>query len=469
MFLKIKQNLNFNIIFKVVARSFCFIGLIFHTTQLLGIYWQGKTIVNVEIEKRINSTLPALTFCFTYGLSFEKLSNLDKSYEKLYKIYLDHLSDYYKNTSENAQDEMRSIYQSVVNKVLDRINKREFDIKVIFQNYTIDLISKQGHSFITIAIDGFVNDENKEKWQDYIGKPVEGYQVLADPDVLGIPEFYKCFTFFSALQKKWREFTLVDFEMIQFLIEYDLKSIPHHSSNGVFLSLHSPNTFPLNSLKDFKPYDINKDYMISYSEIFTKLMGRGYDTNCYEYDLDYKYANFNMRYDCLAWCYQKHINKDGTSISVAKSLIREDALGLLGKKDINYAYWSKSGPICLEECPKDCSFSYYSIEMEEIKGYHETDQCQLYLHHNKMPDIFITYLPKIILLNLICEFGGLLGIWLGISILVIIEDTKKLVQYFLKRNTFVTDNNFIPSISFSFTNLREVDRIRISRNSRRTH
>ena len=38
-----------------------------------------------------------------------------------------------------------------------------------------------------------------------------------------------------------------------------------------------------------------------------------------------------------------------------------------------------------------------------------------------MPDIIIKYLPQTTFLSLVCNFGGLLGMWLGLSVLNIFE------------------------------------------------
>ena len=52
----------------------------------------------------------------------------------------------------------------------------------------------------------------------------------------------------------------------------------------------------------FMPFDINKVYLISYSQIKTKLLAKPYDTNCKDYDINNIDPNLNMRSDCINQC-----------------------------------------------------------------------------------------------------------------------------------------------------------------------
>ena len=49
-------------------------------------------------------------------------------------------------------------------------------------------------------------------------------------------------------------------------------------------------------------------------------------------------------------------------------------------------------------------------------------QAGLKINHNEMPDITIRYIPEMPLLTFICNFGGILGMWLGISFYSIVEN-----------------------------------------------
>ena len=49
-----------------------------------------------------------------------------------------------------------------------------------------------------------------------------------------------------------------------------------------------------------------------------------------------------------------------------------------------------------------------------------------------MPDILIVHIPDICFISFVCNFGGLLGMWLGVSFLSIIDLIKSLFVKLIK-------------------------------------
>src|SRR5437868_13850491 len=94
--------------------------------------------------------------------------------------------------------------------------------------------------------------------------------------------------------------------MIKLDINPDFKVYPI-SRYSYSIALHSPNTFA--EEKDFTMLDIKQSQFYSYSQINTELQGYGYDTNCFDYDIDYKFQNFDMRYDCILNCVSIILNQ----------------------------------------------------------------------------------------------------------------------------------------------------------------
>ena len=68
------------------------------------------------------------------------------------------------------------------------------------------------------------------------------------------------------------------------------------------LAIHSPNSLPNFNVDKFIKIEHGTSYLKGYSEIQTKLLGSGFDTNCFDYDLDHKFANYNIRSDCITSC-----------------------------------------------------------------------------------------------------------------------------------------------------------------------
>ena len=76
---------------------------------------------------------------------------------------------------------------------------------------------------------------------------------------------------------------------------------------------------------------------------------------------------------------------------------------------------------CENQCRPDCKFSYYSIDKQR-KSKKDWDR-YLYLLHSPMPDLIIKYTRQMTFIAFVCNFGGLLGMWLGLSILTVCESS----------------------------------------------
>ena len=114
---------------------------------------------------------------------------------------------------------------------------------------------------------------------------------------------------FSALDKTFRK-TRIDLEEIQFALGFKMKWFPSRFFQKYYLSIHSPNSLPdLKVGKNFVELDSDGEYSITYSQISIDRLEPGYDTNCYDYDIDYKFGNFNMKSDCVASCYQDRMRQ----------------------------------------------------------------------------------------------------------------------------------------------------------------
>ena len=133
----------------------------------------------------------------------------------------------------------------------------------------------------------------------------------------------------------------------------------------------------------------------------------------------------------------------------------------------NYDYGGKKIK-CYDHCKKECQISYYILNhtvLEQatteketfnkiFKGKHYT-AIRIDIVHSTFPDILIIHLPEIPLSALICNFGGLLGMWLGISVLSCIDELlailKKIIIKLFRLNVcprfdiFYNFNNFLSS------------------------
>ena len=346
----------------------------------------------------------------------------------------------YKMMATEVQSELRRIYNQAIDEIFNQINNNSIDLNVIIQNYTIDLKTDSQERLITLLF-----DQNLEVYQEYtenyqenfIGNALETVTIARDYNMNWIT--LKCFTFFSSLQKKWRHFQMY-FKHLSIKIKNDLYSIPHENLEHIFVAFHSPNTYPDISDGHFKFFTWKYSMILIYSQLSTHLLPNGYEPFCNNYDLDYKHGNFNMRADCVAWCYQRRINELCKTNSFVPShfLFRKDKFNLLQNKKIEHCfngdkeYKSRIKVACYQECQIDCSSTYYNLESTWLRELNDTEQIELHIEHNNQPDIAIKYIPKITFLSLVCNFGGLLGMWLGVSILFIIEESKNIILNIIK-------------------------------------
>ena len=75
---------------------------------------------------------------------------------------------------------------------------------------------------------------------------------------------------------------------------------------------------------------------------------------------------------------------------------------------------------CLDNCQDDCSFKYYPFQLNNV-GKYETRKTKIILEHNELPDILVEQNPEMNFTTFVCNFGGLLGMLLGLSFLSIIK------------------------------------------------
>ena len=162
--------------------------------------------------------------------------------------------------------------------------------------------------------------------------------------------------------------------------------------------------------------------MILHSEVQTRLLGSGFDTNCFDYDLDHEFENYNMRSDCITSCIRHLSSKFGENI-ILDHLMRKEFYQ--NRKDIKAIFprindkeflsnIERNEIHCLQGCRKDCKFTYFINNYKEMDKY-SSKFSSIAIKHNNLPDILSTHSPEITFNAFICNFGGLLSLWLGLK------------------------------------------------------
>ena len=165
--------------------------------------------------------------------------------------------------------------------------------------------------------------------------------------------------------------------------------------------------------------------MIRYSMIKILRLGKDYDTNSRFYGQHYKY---DTRSDCFTSCVQNHHNTicNNTKLALMRTLVREKFISENRNKSFTncstFIQNHQDATIsCSKHCKLNCQYKHYPADIQKISEI-KNAQAQAYIEHNSMPDVMIKYIPETSLISFICNFGGLLGMWLGLSIMTIFKD-----------------------------------------------
>ena len=92
---------------------------------------------------------------------------------------------------------------------------------------------------------------------------------------------------------------------------------------------------------------------------------------------------------------------------------------------------------CISKCRLDCTFKYYDWQAQIMDLSFKDEWCKwatVMIKHNGSPDILVKHMPEIQFISFISNFGGLLGMWLGISVVMIFENSLKVFQKYLFLN-----------------------------------
>ena len=165
-----------NSLIKIICFLFSVIGLILHSTQLFSEYMSAKTVVNMEVRRIYDDTLPGITICFPFAMSMKRTAKLNNRTIQYYQQYDGLIKELDKNfTEENLENIM--IENSMIvklhdlqNKTKDALENWQGSMLDYFDNYTVD------HNQIKMIDDSKIHEG---KWTDgyksYLINPIESY------------------------------------------------------------------------------------------------------------------------------------------------------------------------------------------------------------------------------------------------------------------------------------------------------
>ena len=442
-------NFNKRNIIKYIFNIICIAGLIFQSKELLRGYLSGETVISMEIKHLDEEPIPSLTICISFGFSLHQVCKEDIfqiECEKYFKKIQEYFEIYYsKNESlkENLsriEYEFSDTYYDIRKKLL----AHNIDIVKFLRNHSINLhLSKEYDREINL-----VWAVGKSEINDSFIKKI--HRKFTDPiDSVIVPNYQvrKCFTLFSFLQEEWRSIKMKFVEIsIKLYITY--RTMPIYPKPDFTLAIHSPNTLPnFDEMASFHP---SKGHEFLISQINTELLEEGFDTDCFKYDLDYKHGNYNMFSDCITSCVQNYfMNKNCIVVGhlYRFQLLDQQNGSLRECHDEDYLaqfdyYLETYEYKCKMKCKKDCLFKYYTWTHKEFDQEEHDDKfvINVMVHHNYLPDVIIKYIEKTSFISFVCNFGGLLGMWLGLSIMVIFGSVNDIFIFLSAQGKLLAKN-----------------------------
>ena len=87
---------------------------------------------------------------------------------------------------------------------------------------------------------------------------------------------------------------------------------------------------------------------------------------------------------------------------------------------------------CHRLCKQDCNYSYFIYDINKINNYANADPTFKFslvtLQDNRLPDLFVRHIPETTFVAFVGNFGGLLGMWLRLSSLMIFDIAYKIIE-----------------------------------------
>ena len=287
---------------------------------------------------------------------------------------------------------------------------------------------------------------NKTKYQAifkyrFILKPIES---------VDIPQSFKCFTYFNEKRFSRRNYK-INLEEINILVKFSYHWFPYNKDCGISAAIHSPKIVPpRDTFYRVKQSTIHKFY---FSKIEEKRL-LNYD-KCRVYNISYD--DFETRSDCLEKCFINSIDLRCHNSFIIKRpylLFRNQLSNNRDRNKTNILecqnsiYYTYLSELCGNICQEDCHQAYYLTTIENKPKpfidpaiHSENQPLLLKIQTNSNPNILIQHFAEITFISLFCNFGGLIGMYLGISLQSVTREAFEITKKLLTKFTLIKISN----------------------------
>ena len=377
----------------------CSIGFIYQSQQLVLLYFSGRTIAEIRYEQQNQSPLPAITLRLPNLISIKNL--IENFPEKSQQISRYDIQNDYSNFLDNQS--------LTIGQMLNEISWKELNIT----KFVVEGIDSSNENVIMNATPSQVVS-------------------LAYPG--------KCSTLLSTVDQQYNSLRIQVIK-IELMVTFNLADTPpicnQAKSGQVDLVFHSAKNLANYESESLRVIQLKKYNLLRYSEVRTRLLPPPYDTNCKNYEPSY------MRSDCIGQCMLKQlVSKCGhqcLGMSEISIVLRDEVLNEYHKmkacnsdesNPVYQCYYrnnDKVRNVCDKECRPDCEDVVYKYDIESVDANIDQNVLHLKVKHYFWGDQVVQYRPIISFIQLMSDLGGLMGMWLGLSMVFIIDYVMHLV------------------------------------------
>ena len=423
----------------------CAIGLIIQLKELLDQYMKGRTVVNINYEHHNFHNIPGISICYPVALSMVKMAEKYPHLKPLYEDYKQRLDRMTETERQNmtSYKKLSEIYFKNFTKFIysgDVYKLNEMNL-VDFFEISVPLEGKERLRTLSVEIDGVsrqelengTNASNRNRVSD--DTPIES---LVFKQKNG---WNKCFTFYSHLNKTWRKFKM-DITKIYIIATHNDSWFPKDIliENDLQLSMHSPDELPRHDVEYYIDVKANRFIKLTYNRWKTHLLGKGYQTNCADYQSEGQWRR-RMRSDCIKSCIQRNLKQLSncnqtncencifltTALWTKEDLMDNNFTNIcnnfvkMGSKSIS----AESN--CQSTCRPKCEHRFYNYEIKVVSDIETQNTTIITIQHNQLPDQITKHIPEMTWIQFASNLGGLMGMWMGLSALAIL---KYIIKFF---------------------------------------
>ena len=439
--MKLKDFLNF-LTFKLFVKLLCLLCLMYQTYMLSEQYLTFNSVINMKFTANVIDKLPAITICYNKYFSFEKLAQRYPKFSDTFENYTNFVNKFSKVEFNRSYGDIiiknNEHYSNQYYELIGHYNSLDFFNENTKENY-LDI-------FDNLSI-SFYDDDNHQTPCIHVsilgdkGAIVDGdgnYKIKINP--MPIESIYlkrgsKCFTYFYG---KEISFLNKPINIVGILISwyFHYSWFPFSEANRVSFAIHQPNVKP--GQKVFHNLEQNTNNMVRFSKVEEKRLM--YYDNCREYNKSRN--DFQTRIYCLEHCIFK------SNMGLCQDELLRKSPYLLFRDQITNLSYSKNRQckgvdnyieivsFCNDKCEEDCYQTHYLTSVEKIGGPNlirvKNERGVIDMKPNSNPNILIEHFAEITFISLICNLGGLIGMYLGISLESICCDL-----WYFSRNLFL--------------------------------